>query len=97
MPHCLLTESLCQWSLIDSYHQVGRNLVLTKLIRRSTSRYLTDSWLLIGRAEQCTVQLLGKVCCLVRGCGVKRQSNGYLLMAVLMLLCFIRIFGSSVL
>lgn len=55
------------------------------------------SWLLIGRAEGCTVQLLGKTCCLVIGCGVIRQSNGYLLMAVLMLLCSIRIFGSSVL
>ena len=59
--------------------------------RRSTSRYLTDSWLLIGRAERCTVQLLCKTCCLVTGCGITRQSNGYLLMAVLMLLCSIRI------
>ena len=49
------------------------------------------SWLLIGRAEGCTVQLLGKTCFLVSGCGVIWQSNGYLLMAVLMLHCSIRI------
>ena len=59
--------------------------------RRSTSRYLTDSWLLIGRAEGCTIQFLGKTSCLVTECGVIRQSNGYLLMAVLMLHCSIRI------
>ena len=29
MHHCLLTESLPQWSLIDSYHQVGPNVELT--------------------------------------------------------------------
>ena len=27
--HCLLTESLPQWSLIDSYHQIWPNLELT--------------------------------------------------------------------
>jgi len=32
-----------------------------------------------------------QACCLVTGCGVIRQSNGYLLMAVLMLLCSIRV------
>src|SRR5574337_653637 len=35
--------------------------------------------------------IAAKTCCLVTGCGVIRQSNGYLLMAVLMLLCSIRI------
>ena len=30
-----------------------------------------------------------QACCLVTGCGVIRQSNGYLLLAVLMLLCSI--------
>ena len=29
MHHCLLTESLPQWSIIDSYHQVGPNVELT--------------------------------------------------------------------
>ena len=29
MHHCLLTESLPQWSFIDSYHQVGPNVDLT--------------------------------------------------------------------
>ena len=29
MHHCFLTESLPQWSLIDSYHQVGPNVELT--------------------------------------------------------------------
>ena len=29
MHHCLLTESLPQWSLIDIYHQVGPNVELT--------------------------------------------------------------------
>ena len=29
MHQCLLTESLCQWSLIDSYPQVGPNVELT--------------------------------------------------------------------
>ena len=29
MQHCLLTESIPQWSLIDSYHQVGPNVELT--------------------------------------------------------------------
>ena len=29
MHHCLLTESLPQWSLIDSYHQIWPNLELT--------------------------------------------------------------------
>ena len=29
MHHCLLTESLPQWSLIHSYHQVGPNVELT--------------------------------------------------------------------
>ena len=28
MQHCLLTESFPQWSLIDSYHQVGPNVEL---------------------------------------------------------------------
>ena len=29
MHHCFLTESLSQWSLIDSYHQLGPNVELT--------------------------------------------------------------------
>ena len=29
MHHCFLTESLPQWSLTDSYHQVGPNVELT--------------------------------------------------------------------
>ena len=29
MHHCLLTESLPQWSLIDRYHQIGPNVELT--------------------------------------------------------------------
>ena len=29
MHHCLLTESLPQWSLIDSYHQLGPTVELT--------------------------------------------------------------------
>ena len=43
----------------------------------------------MGGAQGCTVQLLSKTCCLVTGCGVIRHSNGYLLRAVLMLLCYI--------
>ena len=42
----------------------------------------------MGGAQGCTVQLLSKTCCLVTGCGVIRHSNGYLLRAVLMLLCY---------
>ena len=76
-----------QWSLIDSiiirYDQMWSWPIAAQ---ESTSRYLTDYWLPIGRAKRCTVQLLGKTCCLGTGCGVIRQSNCYLLMAVLMLL-----------
>ena len=91
MHHCFLTESLPQWSLIDSYRQVGPTVELTNSWAGEVPVGISLSWLLIGRAEGCTVQLLGKTCCLVTGCGVIRQSNGYLLMAVLMLLCSIRI------
>src|SRR5574337_1225765 len=45
----------------------------------------------MGRAQGCTVQLLGKTCCFLTGCGIIRHNNGYLLRAVLMLLCSIRI------
>jgi len=76
------------WQVSSGRAQCGAE---QQLSRRSTSRYLTDSWLLIGKAERCTVQLLGKTCCLETGCGVIPQSDGYLLMAVLMLLCSIRI------
>ena len=76
------------WQLSSGRAQCGAEQWLS---RRSTSRHLTDSWWLIGRAERYTIQLLGKTCCLVTGCGVIWQSNGYLLMAVHMLLCSIRI------
>ena len=79
VPHCQLWSGRAQCGA-DQY-----------LSRRSTSTYLTDSCLLIDRVQQCTVQFLGKTCCLVRECGVIHQSDGYLLMAVLMLLCSIRI------
>ena len=96
MHHCLLTESLPQWPYLKITHrqlssvraQCGAD---QQPCRGSTNRYLTDSILLIGRAERCTVQLLGKTCFLVTGCGVIWQSNGFLLMAVLMVLCSIRI------
>ena len=96
MHHCLLTESLPQWPYLKITHrqlssvraQCGAD---QQPCRGSTSRYLTDSFLLIGRAERCTVQLLGKNCFLVTGCGVIWQRNGFLLMAVLVLLCSIRI------
>ena len=76
------------WQLSSGRAQCA---VYQELSRRNTSRYLTDSWLLIGRAERCTVKLLGKTCYLISGCGEIRQSNGYLLMAVFMLLSSIRI------
>ena len=43
----------------------------------------------MGRAQGCTVQLLGKTCCFLTGCGIIRHNNGYLLRAVLMLFCSI--------
>ena len=48
-----------------------------QLRRTSTSRYLIDSWLLVGGAHGSTDQWLRKTCCLVTGCGVIRHSNGY--------------------
>ena len=48
-----------------------------QLRRTSTSRYLTDSWLLVGGAHGTTDQWLRKTCCLVTGCGVVRHSSGY--------------------
>ena len=76
------------WQVTSDRAQCGAEQWLS---RRSISRYLTDSCLLIGKAERCTVQLLGKTCCLETGCGIIWQSDGYLLMALLMLLCSIRI------
>ena len=76
------------WQLSSGRAHCGADQWLS---RRSTSRYLINSWLLMGGAQGCTVQLLSKTCCLVTGCGVICQSKGYLLMAVLMLLYYIRI------
>ena len=76
------------WQLSSGRAHCGADQWLS---RRSTSRYLINSWLLMGGAQGCTVQLLSKTCCLVTGCGVIRHSNGYLLRAVLMLLYYIRI------
>jgi len=50
------------WQLSSGRAQCGADQYMS---RRSTSRYLTDSWFLIGRVERCTVQLLVKTCCLV--------------------------------
>ena len=50
------------WQLSSGRAQCGADQYMS---RRSTSRYLTDRWLLIGMAERCTVQLLVKTCCLV--------------------------------
>ena len=96
MHHCLLTESLPQRPYLKITHQQLSSVRAQcgadqQPCRGSTSRYLNDSFLLIGRAERCTVQLLGKNCFLVTGCGVIWQRNGFLLMAVLVLLCSIRI------
>ena len=48
-----------------------------QLRRTSTSRYLIDNWLLVGRAHGSTDQWWRKICCLVTGFGVIRHSNGY--------------------
>ena len=48
-----------------------------QLRSKSTSRYLIDSWLLVGGAHGSTDQWLRKTCWLVTGCGVIRHSNGY--------------------
>ena len=67
------------WQLSSGRAHCGADQWLS---RRSTSRYLINSWLLMGGAQGCTVQLLSKTCCLVTGCGVIRHSNGYLLRAI---------------
>ena len=48
-----------------------------QLNKTSTSRYLIDSWLLVGGAHGSTDQWLRKTCCPVTGCGVIRHSSGY--------------------
>ena len=48
-----------------------------QLRSKSTSRYLIDSWLLVGGAHGSTDQWLRKTCCLVTGCRVIRHSSGY--------------------
>ena len=57
MQHCLLTESLPQWSLIDSYHQVGPNVELTSSwageVPIGISLKLVAYWQ--GRAMHCQI------------------------------------------
>ena len=53
MQHCLLTESLPQWSLIDSYHQVGPNVELNNSWAGEVPAgiSLILGWLLAGSSD----------------------------------------------
>ena len=53
MQHCLLTESLPQWSLIDSFHQVGPNVELNNSWAGEVPAgiSLILGWLLAGSSD----------------------------------------------